>query len=285
MVIGVIPNLDKRGSAQTLENLGLFLKQNNIKALLPDSICCSYFEQINEEQLFKTADFIVTIGGDGTIIRYAKIAATYNKPILGINAGRMGYLANLEQNEYKNILKLINGDYIVEERMMLNVKICQNEKVMSEYEALNDAVVTSGFIARIIDVNASVDGDSISYRADGIIAATPTGSTAYSMSAGGPIIDPTAECICLTPICSHSLSAKPIILSGEKSVKLTAFSRKRTEIFLSIDGRKVANIKPYTEVIIEKSSKKVKLLRLSERSLYNTLSVKFSDLRSGSSEK
>ncbi|MBP3705761.1 MAG: NAD(+)/NADH kinase, partial [Clostridia bacterium] len=115
--------------------------------------------------------------------------------------------------------------------------------------------------------------------------ATPTGSTAYSMSAGGPIIDPTAECICLTPICSHSLSAKPIILSGEKSVKLTAFSRKRTEIFLSIDGRKVANIKPYTEVIIEKSSKKVKLLRLSERSFYNTLSVKFSDLRSGSSEK
>lgn len=285
MLVAVIPNLDKRGSAEMVEKLGVFLKENGIKALLPDSICCSSFEHAPEEELFKMADYIITIGGDGTIIRYAKIAASHGKPIVGINAGRMGYLANIEQNEYKNLLKLKTGDYKIENRMMLSVKVCQNGKVINEYEALNDAVVTSGFIARIIDINASVEGDSINYRADGIIAATPTGSTAYSMSAGGPIIDPTAECICLTPICSHSLAAKPILLSGDKKVKITAYSKKRTEIYLSVDGRKVANIKPYTEIIIEKSPKTVQLLRVCDRSFYKTLSVKFADIRSGNGER
>lgn len=285
MLVAVIPNLDKRGSSEMVEKLGVFLKENGINALLPDSICCSLFDHAPEEELFEKADFIITIGGDGTIMRYAKIAATHNKPIVGINAGRMGYLANIEQSEYKQLLKLKTGEYKVENRMMLNVKVCQNGKVLNEYESLNDAVITSGFISRIIDINASVDGDSINYRADGIIVATPTGSTAYSMSAGGPIIDPTAECTCLTPICSHSLAAKPIILSGDKTIKINAYSKKRTEIYLSVDGRKVANIKPYTEIIIEKSPKTVKLLRLCDRSFYKTLSVKFADIRSGGFEK
>lgn len=203
-----------------------------------------------------------------------------NKPILGINAGRVGYLANIEQNELSLISKLKTGEYFVENRMMLNVEIVENGQTINQYTALNDAVITSGFISRIIDTNVFVGNDSINYRADGLIVSTPTGSTAYSLAAGGPIIDPLTQNFCITPICSHSLSAKPIILGAENKIKIKSFSKKRTEIFLSVDGRKVTNIKPYTEILISKSNLTAKLIRLNDRSFYKTLSLKFRDTRS-----
>lgn len=279
MIAAVIPNLDKRGSSDMVEKLGDFLAGCDIEAFLPDNIYCSKYKNLPEDELFKTADIIITIGGDGTIIRYAKRAAAYGKPILGINAGRMGYLANIEQSEYKLLSKIKKGEYSIEDRMMLHITVKDNDKITGEYDALNDAVITSGFISRIIDITAFLDSDCIRYRADGLIASTPTGSTAYSMSAGGPIIDPSMNCICLTPICSHTLSAKPILISSDKIVKFKAFSKKRTDIYLSVDGRKVANIKPYTQIYLSESKARVKLIRLNDRSFYKTLSVKFTDIR------
>ncbi len=285
MIVAVIPNLDKRGSSETVEKIASFFKECGITAYLPDSICCAGYNHASEDELYRIADVIITIGGDGTIIRYAKRAAADGKPLLGINAGRMGYLADIEQSEYKLLSKLKTHEYTLEERMMLRVTVKENGKTVNEYDALNDAVITSGFISRIIDISASVQGDAISYRADGLIVSTPTGSTAYSMSAGGPIIDPTMKSVCLTPICSHALSAKPILLNSDKTIKLKAFSKKRTEIYLSVDGRKVANVKPYTEIYISASENVVKLVRLNNRSFYKTLSLKFLDGRSGSLER
>ena len=279
MKVALLPNLDKRGSAETVEKLGVFLKKEGIEAYLPDSICTPNFNYAPEDELYKIADIIITIGGDGTIIRYAKRAALDGKPVLGINAGRMGYLANIEQNELRQLSKLKTGAYKIEKRMMLSVKVCENGRVLNEYSALNDAVITSGFISRIIDISASVSGDTISYRADGLILSTPTGSTAYSMSAGGPIIDPATESICITPICSHSLSAKPILLGAYTLIKIKAYSKKRTDIFLTVDGRKVSAVKPYTEILVTKSKQAVKLVRLNDRSFYKTLSYKFTDGR------
>ncbi len=281
MIIAVIPNLDKRGSSETVEKIGHFLNECGITAYLPDDICCAGYEHAPIDELYKIADIIITIGGDGTIIRFAKRAALDGKAVLGINAGRVGYLANIEQNEYKLLEKLKSGEYTIEKRMMLNITVKENGNIIGEYEALNDAVISSGYLSRIIDVTASVDGgDVITYHADGLIAATPTGSTAYSMSAGGPVIDPTMNCVCLTPICSHSLAAKPILIGGEKEIKLKAFSKKRTDIFLSVDGRKVTPIRPYTEIYISQSKNVVKLVRINDRSFYKTLSLKFRDARS-----
>jgi NAD+ kinase len=280
MTVAVLPNLDKRGSAQVVEKLGTILKNEGIDAYLPDTICSSNFKTAPEEELYRLADVIITIGGDGTIIRYAKRAALDNKPLLGINAGRMGYLANIEQNELYLLSKLKNKEYTVENRMMLSVEIYENGNKVNEFLALNDAVITSGFISRIVDISVSVGTDAINYLADGLIVSTPTGSTAYSMSAGGPIIDPLTENICITPICSHSLSAKPILLGANNKITLKSFSKKRTEIYLTVDGRKVANIKPYTEIKITKSDKMAQLIRLNDRSFYKTLSIKFNDSRS-----
>ena len=280
MVVAVIPNLDKRGAADVVGKLGVILKKENIKAYLPDNICGTDFLHAPEDELYTLADVIITIGGDGTIIRYAKRAALDNKPVLGINAGRMGYLANIEQNELSLISKLKTKEYFVERRMMLSISVIENGKVINEFNALNDAVITSGFISRIIDVSVGVGGDYISYRADGLIISTPTGSTAYSMSAGGPIIDPLTQSICITPICSHSLSAKPILVGANNLLRVKAFSKKRTDIYLTVDGRKVAPLKPYTEVQIKRSPKFAQMIRLNDRSFYKTLSYKFKDARS-----
>lgn len=280
MVVAVLPNLDKPGCSEVVEKLSVILNKEGIKSYIPDTIVAAGYIPLPEEELYKVADVIITIGGDGTIIRYAKAAAKYNKPVLGINAGRMGYLANLEQNELGLISKLKEGNFFTERRMMLTVNVVENGQTVGEYTALNDAVITGGFISRIIDVSANVAGDSISYRADGIIISTPTGSTAYSMSAGGPIIDPLMQSMCITPICSHSLAAKPILMSANSTIKLKAFSKKRTEIFLTVDGRKVCSVKPYTEIYIKKSPEFVQLIRLNNRSFYKTLSYKFKDTRS-----
>ena len=218
---------------------------------------------------------VLSVGGDGTIMRYAKIAALYDKPILGINAGRLGFLANLEANQINLISKLKNGDYDTEKRMTLSVIAKENGETVGEFTAVNDAVISSGFMSRLIDVSAYIDYEPITYRADGLIVSTPTGSTAYSMSAGGPIIDPAINNIILTPICSHSLSAKPIILSGDTTVKFKAFSMKKSDVYLLIDGRRCFTIKPYTELYVTKSAKDIKLIKLTKRSFYKTLSEKF----------
>ena len=280
MVIAVLPNLDKRGAPEVVEKLGVFLKNEGVKAYLPDTICSPNYEHVPEDELYSLADVIITVGGDGTIMRYAKRAALDNKPVLAINAGRMGYLADIEQNELSLISKLIKGEYKTETRMMLDVSVYENGNLMGSYSALNDAVITSGFISRIIDISVAVEKDAISYRADGLIVSTPTGSTAYSMSAGGPIIDPSTENICITPICSHSLSAKPILMSANTTLSLKSFSKKRSEIYLTVDGRKVANVKTFSEIKITKSKNVVKFIRLSNRSFYKTMSVKFKDSRS-----
>lgn len=280
MKIAVLPNLDKRGSSDVVDKLGSILQNEGIEAYLPENIKADGFINLHEDKLYKTADLIITIGGDGTIIRYAKRAALDDKPVLGINAGRVGYLANIEQNELSLLSKLKKKEYFVEKRMMLSVSVCENGRKINEYNALNDAVITSGFISRIIDISVYLGRDSISYRADGLIMSTPTGSTAYSMSAGGPIIDPLTESMCITPICSHSLSAKPILLGADNTVKLKAFSKKRTDIYLTVDGKKVCSVKPYTDIYISKSKQFVKLIRLNDRSFYKTLSNKFRDGRS-----
>ena len=153
MKIAVLPNLDKRGSSDVVDKLGSILQNEGIEAYLPENIKAAGFINLPEDKLYKAADLIITIGGDGTIIRYAKRAALDDKPVLGINAGRVGYLANIEQNELSLLSKLKKKEYFVEKRMMLSVSVCENGRKINEYNALNDAVITSGFISRIIDIS------------------------------------------------------------------------------------------------------------------------------------
>ena len=277
MKIGVLPNIDKKGAAAAVEKMGKIFKSMDVEAYIPDNICASDYIHLPERQVFEVADIIVTVGGDGTIMRYGKLAAKLNKPVLGVNAGRMGFLADVEPNDLESLKKLKYGDYTVEDRMLLNVSVVENGEEKFSQVAVNDMVITSGFISRIIDIKAYFGNDCISYRADGLIVATPTGSTAYSLSAGGAIIDPLSENICITPICSHSLSARPILLNKDTVVRFNAYSLKRADVFLSVDGRRTPAIRPTTDIIVSKSKYTLKLIRLSNKSFYKILSEKFKE--------
>lgn len=278
MKIAIIPNHEKLGARETATEVIKRLKANGAEVYVSDKGYDAAFAKAAE--LYELCDIIITVGGDGTIISHAKDAAVHKKPVLGINAGRLGFLADLEKNDLSLLERLVSGDYTVCNRFMLKATVYSGNEKIAEGLALNDAVIAPGGIARLLDLEVEISGDTIGYRSDGIIISTPTGSTAYSMSAGGPIIDPLTESFCITPICSHSLSAKPILLGADNEIKVKAFSKKRTDIYLTVDGRKVAAMKPYTEIYIKKSEQTAQLIRLNNRSFYKTLSYKFKDSRS-----
>lgn len=223
----------------------------------------------------KNADMLICFGGDGTILHAAKDANACGVPILGVNMGSVGYMAELEQGELQLLSKLGERSYTVESRMMLDVRLIHEGKTIYEDLALNDAVITKGAVARIIDLSVFGDKTLISdFDGDGVIVCTPTGSTAYSMSAGGPIVEPTAENIIVTPICAHALHARPMVLSQERVVAVRMGRLSRKTAYLSVDGGKAVKLSGGDTVEIWKSKAVTKLARLSSRSFYEIMNQK-----------
>ncbi len=221
------------------------------------------------------ADMLICFGGDGTILHAAKDANACGVPIMGVNMGSVGYLAELEQGELSLLAKLADRKYTVECRMMLDVRIVRDETVIYEDLALNDAVITKGAVARIIDM--SVYGDEMlitDFAGDGIIVSTPTGSTAYSLSAGGPIVEPTAESLIVTPICAHALHARPIVLSHDRTVTTRLGKLGRKTAYLSVDGGKAVKLSSGDAVEVHRSKAMTRLVRLSSRSFYEIMNQK-----------
>ena len=181
-----------------------------------------FIEYIPLDKLYQTADVILLLGGDGTILEAARRAVPAKRPMLGINLGRLGYMAELELNEIDRLADVVAGKYRLDERMVIKVEILDTAgKVRFVSFALNDAVVSNGSVSRIVDLRMSESGSVIAdYRADGVIVATPTGSTAYSMSAGGAIVDPSLRCICVTPVCPHSLVSRPMIFPADAAIEI-----------------------------------------------------------------
>ncbi len=258
MKVVIIPNYEKNGTVSILEAVKTILSNQQIEFSVKDNL--------TELEGF---DVILTIGGDGTIIHAAKIGAELDIPILGINAGRVGYLADFSFNELDLLSALKNATYTIEERMLLEVSVGSNK-----YFCLNEAVITKGSLSRMIDINVSVDNSQISYRADGLIAATPTGSTAYSMSAGGPVVDPALDLFILTPICSNSLFDRPIILNKDSIISVTANCPQNAEAYLTLDGEKSIKLSEGDCLTIKRADKTAKLIRIKNSSFYETLSEK-----------
>ncbi len=231
---------------------------------------------ISPERLYNDTDLIIILGGDGTILESARRAIPTNRPMLGINLGRLGYMAELEFGEIDRLTDIVNDKYEIDERMTLRVEILDKEgKRRFSTFALNDAVISNGSVARIVDIRLSEGGAEVSrYRADGVIVATPTGSTAYSMSAGGAIVDPKLECICLTPVCPHSLGSRPLIFPASASIELQNICEREKALFVTIDGRSNQEIVYGETVRITRSELKAKLVRLNNNGFYNKLRAK-----------
>lgn len=227
-------------------------------------------------QELRDADLLICFGGDGTILHASKAATRAGIPVLGVNIGTMGFMAELESGELAMLSRLAQGDYTVEKRMMLHVKAEHEGQILLEEDALNDAVITKGAVARTVQMAVACDGVEImSFGGDGVILCTPTGSTGYSISAGGPIVEPTAENIIVTPICAHDMRAKTVVTSAQREITVEIGRIGRKSAFLSVDGGRALRLGMGDKVTVTRSQFYTQLVHLSNRSFFEIVKNKF----------
>ncbi len=231
------------------------------------------------EKELPTADLLICFGGDGTILHAARDSTLHNIAILGVNLGSVGFMAELERSELPLLAPLAHGMYTIEERMMLDVKVLRGDRVISQDTALNDAVISKGSMARVAEMEVLADRVKVtSITGDGVIVATPTGSTAYSMSAGGPIVEPTSKSIIVTPVCAHQLAARAMVLAPERVVSVQLPRGNRKYLYLSVDGGKAVRLTGGDRVEICRSERATQLVRLADRSFYEVINQKLGGL-------
>jgi NAD+ kinase len=233
-------------------------------------------ELLDLEKELGGADMVIAFGGDGTILRVARMAADKKVPVLGVNMGTMGFIAELEQEDIGLIPNIVRGDYALDRRMMLDVELKRDGAVIHRDFALNDVVVAG--ITKVIDLTLCGDGQKIShFSGDGAIVATPTGSTAYSMAAGGPIVEPSADNIIVTPICAHVLAAKAFVLASDRTVSVELGAVKANPAYLTVDGGVYLNLYSGDIITVRKSVKETLLVHLSNRSFYKKVNEKLGE--------
>ena len=275
MKAAILTNPERDTDFSVTRAVAKCVAENGVDLILPlyakiDGIKAEYAE---EDKLFSLADILITVGGDGTIIHAAKKAAEYSLPILGINCGNVGFIAELERNETDSLKSVFDGDFTVEERTMLDVSVGDRR-----FRCFNDAAVTHGNVAKITELTLMRGGKEIdTYRADGIIISTPTGSTAYNLSAGGPIVDPTMSCIIATPICPHSLSSRTLVFSDSVSLQILCLSDGS---YLTVDGEESLPLNEGSVVAFSVSDEKVRLIKHKDREFFDVLNCKLSGRRS-----
>ena len=237
---------------------------------LPDRL---HYSTIDREMA--DADMALTFGGDGTILRAARALSEANIPILAINMGTKGFMAELETDELYQIYRVIDGDYKIGKRMMIDVDLIRSgEKIYSDF-ALNDIVV--GSMGRVVDLEIFGDEHAITrFSGDGVIISTPTGSTAYSMAAGGPVVEPSAENIIVTPICPHVLVAKSFVLAPDRRITAVLGTRRLNPAYLAVDGQNIP-LEPGDMVTVRKSLRETRLVQLSNKSFYKTVHDKLGE--------
>ena len=222
------------------------------------------------------AEMVICFGGDGTILHMAKAATRKGIPILGVNIGTMGFMAELESTEMDLLAKIATGDYRLYSLMMLDVTVQRDRDIIYHDICLNDVAITKGTVARIVHLNVKCDGiTAMECGGDGIIVSTPTGSTAYSLSAGGPIVEPDARNIIITPVCAHDMISRSMVMSDKRNVTVQMVQNARRNAFLSVDGGKAIRMNMGDVATIKKSNLETKLVRLNDRSFYEVLNTKF----------
>ena len=279
MTVYIYSNMTRKNAYEVTLNVYDELKKLGIDIIMSEELS-EHFSQLNCEFLpdadgAKKSDIIIAIGGDGTIIYASSFASEFDTPILGINAGRLGFLAGLEKEELTLLKNLISKQYSTDSRMMLKVRHYENDELISEYLCLNDCVVARGLSFRLCEINVSANGKFIKdYFADGLIVATPTGSTAYSLSAGGPVVDTSIESLILTPICSHSLFSRSMIFEKNTEITITVANPESCLPVFSCDGKMGITMTADTKLRITKAEKTTKLIRIKTDSFTDILTQK-----------
>jgi NAD+ kinase len=233
-------------------------------------------DETNLPSIPEDTDLAITLGGDGTLLYGARCLAGCNVPILAVNLGDFGFITEISSSEWADVLtNYLEGRLGVSRRVMFDAELQRAGEILQSFSGLNDAVVRAGDLARIIALRVQLSSTYVArYRADGLIVATPTGSTAYSMSAGGPILHPEMDAFILNPICPFTLSNRPIVIPGEEICILEVEAIQRTKIVLVIDGQEVCNLKPKDRVVFSKSAKHTLIIQSDKRNFYEVLRSK-----------
>lgn len=284
----ISPNLRKQGIEKAVEETCRVL--NSCGAVITMPIVAKdigikgeniFYE--DEQKAVAKADFIVALGGDGTILRIARQASLYNVPLIGVNVGHVGFMSELERDEISLISKIFDKEYKLDKRMMLELSLMRNGEVIHSKTALNDVTITKQNPFHIMKLEVCADSVPVTeFRGDGVIIATPTGSTAYSLAAGGPVIEPSAENLAVTPICPHDMYAKSFVFSPEREIAVKASGLDGSAVCVSTDGDHGVEVLPEDIVIIRKSQLETHLIRIKGKSFYHILRKKLSD---GGNEK
>ena len=280
--IGFVTNIEKDPTLQETKKMVDFVLKKGCEVYVSENFSDVHPDVIatSSSEMYKSVDFVVVIGGDGTILRVARSAAIFDTPILGINFGTLGYLADVEKiNAIDAIEKVLNGDFTIENRMMLEPYVergCVSHEINL---ALNEVCITNSVCSRMIKLSVEVNGEYFdTFRADGIIVSTPTGSTAYNLSAGGPILSPHTELMTITHICPHTLYARPFVIDGNDVVRIRVQSNYNN-VQISCDGQSTVQMKNDDVIIVKKSRYVTRIIKTTNMNFYDILRRKMVEVR------
>lgn len=280
--IALIANKDTSSIVDTLNTVTAFLATRKLAPIL-DDYCAdllpdSGLKRFNLQKLSQDCDLAIAIGGDGTMLRAARLVADHDVPLLGINLGRLGFLTDVPADSVEEQLgEILDGNYVEDERFRLHCEVIRQDETILEYDAFNDVIIQKWNIAKLIELETLVNETLIhNQRADGMIVATPTGSTAYALSGGGPILHPDLDALVLVPICPHSLSNRPIAVDANSTVDIIVGTPEIDHARLSCDGEIIFELMAADRVRISKKDRKVRLIHPPHHNYFNTLRSKLS---------
>ncbi|MCI8336758.1 MAG: NAD(+)/NADH kinase [Peptococcaceae bacterium] len=279
--IAIFMNDQKSHAYDLAERITVFFEDHGIQVYHPhDKPGFSCVGDLDEKYFneFSSVDMILVLGGDGTILAVTHLLIDWNLPILGINMGKMGFLAEVELEDlFSSLEEVIAGRYSIDERMMIKAEVVRKGAPIAPLYGLNDIIVNKGILARTVVIDIYVDGEFvIEYPSDGVIVSTPTGSTAYSLSAGGPIVDPNLALMVISGVCPHLLHARPLVVSGDAKVDIVFHSNAAKGV-VTADGQHPFFLEDGDHIQISSFHKKAKLVRLGEKHFYDTLNHKLSE--------
>ncbi len=277
MKIGIIIKHNKKEAVEEAVSLLKWLGTKDVQVFIDNDLASQtgFKKGYNKNDMPELIDLLIVLGGDGTLLSAARLIGLNDVPILGVNLGSLGFLTEITRDEIYNVMeKVIKGDFECEKRMMLCTKVFRWGEEVAVYTVLNDAVVNKGTLARIIDLETKINGEYVTtYRSDGLIVATPTGSTAYSLSAGGPIVSPSLDSVIISPICSFTLTNRPIVLPDDVTIEIT-LKTPESDVLLTLDGQVGFPLKPDDIIRITRAANYLSLIKSPARGYFEVLREK-----------
>ena len=276
---GLFGRYQDQAVEETIASLQVFLEQRGLKVYLGNTTA-SKISGIRVEEsgrsLPETIEVGIVVGGDGTMLHVARALAEFDLPVIGINLGRLGFLTDIPINNMREkIDEILRGEYIIEERAMLSAKVTLEDDILATCTALNDIVLTKGDTGKMIEFEAKINGDPVGHtRGDGVIIATPTGSTAYALSAGGPILQPLLPAIVFAPMCPHTLGQRPLILNDESQIEIELVDLAGAAANFFVDGSRALSLSGNENIQIQRATKVSRMVRVKDHNHYAALSSK-----------